>query len=189
MRSAHERWRAWERWQAAAATWKGWNVCPALMAPDPRHPEPEPPRPLGEGGVEARAGHLVTHLSHEVREGGVLLLLDLEPVLGLCVAARLNELRLANAVLVLPRWPYRVAVLPVDELIDRLIVESERLIPDQPMPSVAFVLDSQRDCAIPDRSPDDPRADNRYRLSVGDLPDLRALRTRTIRHVLKLTQQ
>jgi hypothetical protein len=56
------------------------------------------------------------------------------------------------------------------------------------MPNVVFVLDRHRGDALPDRSPDDPRADNRYRLSLADLPDLQALRARGVRHVLKVTQ-
>jgi hypothetical protein len=188
MRSAHERQRAWDRWQAAAGSWKGWAVCPALLAPGTTGP----PLPLGEGrgegSGEPQADDLVAQLEPSLRHSNTLLLLDLEPVLAVRVAARLNELRVANAVLVLARWPYAQAVLPVDRLVQCLIAEAVRLTEEVQLPNVAFVLDNQRGCALPRRMASDPRADNRYRLSVGDLPDLKALRARTIERVLKLTQ-
>jgi hypothetical protein len=190
MRSAHERQRAWDRWQAAAGSWKGWAVCPALLAPGAT----SPPLPLGEaisrgeGSGEPQADELAAQLESSLQQRNTLLLLDLEPVLALRIAARLNERRLANAVLVLPRWPYAHAVLPVDRLVRCLIAEAARLTEEAPLHNVAFVLDNQRSCPLPHRTTADPRADNRYRLAVGDLPDLKALRARNIQRVLKLTQ-
>ena len=84
--------RAWSRWQAAAGPWKGWNVCPLLCVP-------------GADDIEAQradsphAAALATELAPTLTHGGFLVLLDLEPNLGVQVAARLNGLRLANAVL------------------------------------------------------------------------------------------
>jgi hypothetical protein len=40
---------------------------------------------------------------------------------------------------------------------------------------------------VPHRPRDDDRADNRYRLTVADLPNLAALRARAIRRVVKVT--
>jgi hypothetical protein len=96
-------------------------------------------------------------------------------------------MQLANVVLVLPRWPYRRAVLPVDALLHGLISQTRRLIHNASLPNVAFVLDAERTLPLADRPEDDDRADNRYRLGVSDLPDLAALRQRGIRRVLKLS--
>jgi hypothetical protein len=159
-------------------------VCPALLAPWPaqlarRAPADVRPDPTDD---------LVAELDRGLQHGHTLLLLDLEPLLAVRVAARLNQLRVANAVLVVGRWPYAQAVLPVDRLVHCLIAEAARLGVEEQLPNVAFVLDNQRDCALPKRPAADPRADNRYRLAAGDLPDLKALRARTIERVLKLTQ-
>jgi len=121
------------------------------------------------------------------RHGGFLVLLDLEPNLGVQVAARLNGLRLANAVLLLPRWPYAEAILPVERLLYSLLSESRRLAPEQPLPNVAFVVDAERGRPVIRRSAMDRRADNRYRLSPADLPNLATLRAGGVRHVVKLS--
>lgn len=118
--------------------------------------------------------------------GGTALLLELEPILAIYVAARLNELRLANAVLLLPRWPYRHAILPVDGLLAGLVSQASRLTPAA-LPNVAFVLDAERTKAVPHRATNDRRADNRYRLTVADLPNLAALRARNIHRIVKLS--
>ena len=91
----------------------------------------------------------------------------------------------ANAVLLLPRWPYAQAVLPVDGLLGGLVGEAPRLQPGD-LPNVVFVLDAERRRAIPGRANNDPCTDNRYRLMVGDLPNLKALRARGIGKVVKL---
>ncbi len=106
--------------------------------------------------------------------------------MGVHVAARLNQLRLANAVLLLPRWPYAEAILPVDSLLDSLVGLSLRLVAED-LPNVVFVLDAERTRAVPHRPHKDERADNRYRLTVADLPNLAALRGRGIRRIVKIS--
>jgi hypothetical protein len=118
---------------------------------------------------------------------GVLLILDLEPTLGVHVAGRLHQLQLAHPVLVLPRWPYVHGVLSVNTLLHALVTQAERLGPHAQLPNVAFVLDAERSTEVPHRRADDLRADNRYRLAVADLPNVAALRSRGIRHLLKLS--
>jgi hypothetical protein len=119
-----------------------------------------------------------------LERGGVLVVLDLEPVLGVHIAAKLNEERLANAVLVLPRWPYRQAILPVDALVHALVSSAHQLSQDECLPNVAFILDADRGRPVPRRPRTDPRADNRYSLSVADLPDLKSLRARGIHTIV-----
>jgi hypothetical protein len=133
--------------------------------------------------VDAIADGLVSQLT----TGGTFVLLDIDPVAGIHVAARLNLLRLANAVLVLPRWPYEHGVLPVDGLLHALITQSGQLAQEEPMPNVVFVLDAARSKPLLERSKSDRRADNRYRLSLSDLPNLAALRERGIRRVVRLS--
>jgi hypothetical protein len=171
--------RAWARWQAAAGLWQGWSVCPALLAPETVHITPSrSPRPA--------ADHIAASLENTLREPGTAVVMDLDPVLGIYVAARLNHLRLAHAVLLLPRWPYRDAILPVDCLLDGLVRLAPRLVADD-LPNVAFVLDGERQRAVPKRPSDDGRADNRYRLAVADLPNLAALQARGIRRIVRLS--
>jgi hypothetical protein len=171
--------RAWQRWQAAAGSWRGWSVCPALCSPDA---DDIAPRPLPCAVVE----RLGLETAAALRGPGTLLVIDLDPLEGIHVAASLNRLRLAHVVIVLPRWPYAEAVLPVDGLIHALVTESRRLVRDEALPNVAFVLDAERNRSIPHRSVTDRRADNRYCLGQADLPDLAALRARGIRRVLRL---
>ena len=172
--------RAWSRWQAAAGPWKGWNVCPLLCAPGAEDIEPQ-------RAECPRAAALAGELAPTLQEGGVLVLLELEVSLGVQVAARLNRLRLANAVLLLPLWPYAEAILPVERLLYSLLSESRRLAPEQRLPNVAFVVDAERGRPVFRRSAMDRRADNRYRLSPADLPNLAAMRARGIRHVVKIS--
>ena len=155
-------------------------MCPALLAPEIAEVVPRVVR-----RPAARA--LATDLAGSLQQGGVLVVLDLEPILGVNIAALLNQWRLANGVLVLPRWPYRQAVLPVDGLLHALVEQTPRLSDDEQLPNVAFVLDAQRSRAAPQRAASDKRADNRYRLFAGDLPNLAALRMRGIREVRKVT--
>ncbi len=181
--------RAWARWQAAAGLWRGWSVCPALLAPEAAGILPRnAPRPAAADIAASLASTLQGPglVGGAAGRGGTALILDLEPVLGVCVAARLNQLRLANAVLLLPRWPYQRAILPVDSLLHGLLSLSTRLVAEN-LPNVAFVLDAERTRVVPHRARDDERADNRYRLTVADLPNLAALRARGIRRVLKLS--
>jgi hypothetical protein len=175
--------RAWERWQAAAGPWQGWSVCPALLAPGIE--DVDVPR---RSSRETAALRVATGLGPGLAQGGVLVVLDLEPVFGAQVAAALHQRRLANAVLVLPRWPYAHAVLPVDNLVRALVSLGKQLAPAaERLPNVSFVLDAQRQRPVPRRSASDRRADNRYRLSVSDLPNLAALRAHGIGRVLKLS--
>jgi len=174
------RWRIWERWLAAGGTWKGWSVCPALLAAEADDIQPTPVSPPG-------ADTIANAVADELQLGGDCVVLDLEPIVGIHVAASLNQRRLANVVLVLPRWPYVHGVLPVDGLLEALISQAARLVGEVGLPNVAFVVDAQRSLLLRHRSQTDTRADNRYRLAVGDLPDLAALRKRNIRRVLKIS--
>ena len=94
---------------------------------------------------------------------------------------------MANAVLLLPRWPYRQAILPVDGLVHALVAEARRLTSAEHLPNVAFVLDAERSRRVPRRPASDAHADNRYRLLPGDLPSLADLRARGIREVRKVS--
>jgi hypothetical protein len=174
------RWRIWERWLAAGGTWKGWSVCPALLAAEADAIEP---RRVVASGTDVIADALVSQLATH----GTCVLLDMEPSMGIHVAARLNQLRLANVVLVLPRWPYMQGVLPVDGLLHALISQAGRLSTEVKMANVVFVVDAQRSNVVERRSKTDPRADNRYRLASSDLPNLAALRARNIQRVLKIS--
>jgi len=172
--------RAWDRWQAAAGPWQGWTICPALLSPE----------------IETLALPLLDHhestssapIARLLEPGATLCLLDLEPELGVELAAGLAHL--AHPVLVLPRWPYAEAVLPVDRLLATLVDASRRL-PRHPQrhDNVVFVLDNQRAQPVPARSSTDPRADNRYHLATFDLPDLRTLRQRGIRHIQHISRR
>lgn len=143
-------------------------------------------------GVEARAEDypmadvLADQLSATLRPGGVLLVLEVRPELGVHVAARLNALQMAHVVLVLSRWPYRQATLPTDCLLHSLLGQSRRLRRDATLPNVVFVLDAERGRPLARRSTSDPRADNRYQLSPADLPNLATLRARGIHRVVKV---
>ncbi|MDQ6673625.1 MAG: hypothetical protein M3069_23265 [Chloroflexota bacterium] len=172
--------RAWDRWQACAGGWKGWSVCPALLAPGI---EEIVPRRVDQPSASRLARHLAGSLQH----GGVLVVLELEPILGVHIAALLNQWRVASAVLLLPRWPYRQAILPVDGLAGALVGQARRLTHTAHLPNVAFVLDAERTRSIPARSAGDQRADNRYRLVASDLPNLAALRAHGIREVRKVS--
>jgi hypothetical protein len=130
---------------------------------------------------------IATTLATTLEQGGVLVAVNLDPALGVNVAAQLNEWQLANAVLVLPRWPYRQALLPVDELVDALVGQADKLSRDTDMDNVVFVLDNQRTRSVAGRRKSDVRADNRYQLTVADLPGLTALRTRRIRRIVMLS--
>jgi hypothetical protein len=103
------------------------------------------------------------------------------------IAALLNEWQVANGVLLLPRWPYRQAILPVDGLVHALVGQARRLATTVHLPNAVFVLDAERSHAVPHRAARDARADNRYRLMAADLPNLAALRARGIREVRKVS--
>jgi hypothetical protein len=113
---------------------------------------------------------------------------DLEPVMGVYVASELSRRELAHVALVLPRWPYLHAVLPVETLISALIDESRRLKPLAHSGNVVFFLDGERALVLPDRPASDRHADNRYRLSARDLPNLATLQRAGIRRVLKVAR-
>jgi hypothetical protein len=171
--------RAWERWLAAAGPWRGWSVCPTLLSPELERIDPRPPRSAPQ------AAHLAACIAPVLETPGTLCLLDLEPTLGVQVAARL--VRYAHPVLLLPRWPYAEALLPANELAWTVVHESRRL-PRRPegLPNVVFVLDAERARPLRNRLAHDPRADNRYQLAVFELPDLRTLRVRGITRIRRI---
>lgn len=177
---------AWERWQAAAGdAWRGWATCPALVTPD----FDDIGGPLSHVQSDESAS-LVNELRPALAGRGTALVVDLEPVLGVQIAARINEMELAHAVLVLPRWPYDEAVLETHQLVNVLIEESDRLRPaENPSSSVVFVLDAQRSCGLSKRPLKDRRADNRYALTAADLPNLTRLRERGVHNVIKLARR
>lgn len=170
--------RAWERWQAAAGPWRGWVACHVLAAPDIDGVTPTDVRvsPVVDALVEKVASSL---------KGGTAVVLDLQPVLGVLIAARLNAKHNAHAVLVLPRWAYCDAVLPVDTLLWTLITTASSLNPHVESTNVVFVLDAERSKPVARRN-SDCRADNRYTLSLADLPNLANLRVRGIQRVVKI---
>ena len=132
--------------------------------------------------AESVAGRLAESLC----KGGTALELDLEPSLGVQVAARLYQAQLAYAVLVLPTWPYAEAILPTAELLTALVVESLRLnSASRQIRNVAFVLDARRQQPV-ERPADDRRVDNRYQLTVADMPNLAELRRAGIGRVVKV---
>jgi len=174
---------AWERWQAAAGPWRGWAVCPLLRQPELERAAAHARRRQG------RAGELYQDLREALsNRGGTAVVLDLEPVVGVEVAARLNRDRIAHPVLVLPRWPYAEAILPFERLLDSLTAGARLLTtPGERLANVVFVLDAERNTPVPRRTAMDRRADNRFRLSTGDLPTLRDLRSGGIGRVVKVT--
>jgi hypothetical protein len=137
----------------------------------------------------AEALSLADGLTHPARQGGTAFVLDLQPSLGVQVAAELNRRGLAHAVLVLPRWPHAQAVLPADELIGSLLHASSRLLGAPASSNVVFVVDAERSRPIDRRAASDPRIDNRYQLGSGDLPDLGTLHRGGIHRVLKLAHR
>jgi hypothetical protein len=172
---------AWDRWQAAAGPWRGWAVCHALAAPDVDSVRPQ--RAPTPPAAERLANELAEQLSHADASA---VLLDLNPLVGVPVASSLNRSGLAHAVLVLPRWPYAEAVLSVDALLSSLMTESDYLSKRDGVASVVFVLDAERGTSIV-RPTRDRRADNRYRISAADLPNLARLRAAGIRRVVKIS--
>lgn len=173
---------AWERWQAAAGPWRGWAICPALAAPDTDGAE------LVAAVPSRMAVALAQELAIALSRGRTATVLDLDPLIGIRVAAQLYEDRLAHAVLVLPRWPYAEAVLSVEGLLATAIAESRRLAHGADLANVVFVLDADRNRPIPARSARDRRADNRYRLGPADLPRLADLRRAGIDRVVKISR-
>src|SRR5579872_2334449 len=92
--------RAWQRWQAAAGAWCGWATCPAMVTPGPDFAATR-----STDGACARV--LADQVARSISDGrGTAIVIDLEPTLGVHIAAHLNSLRLANAVIIMPRWPY-----------------------------------------------------------------------------------
>ena len=169
--------RAWSRWQRAAGPWRGWAICPALTMP---------------GGVLSSDVRTTKRCLPEVEptleSGGTALVLDLEPALGVLIAAEISRRQLAHVVLVLPRWPHEHAVLPVGDLLATLVASSRHLREPTLASNVVFVLDAERQQSIR-RPATDARVDNRYSLSVGDLPNLATLRQAGIQRILKVAHQ
>jgi hypothetical protein len=171
---------AWKRWQAAAGPWRGWAVCPALTMP--------------VGVVDDLSGTAchstvdIAELAQSLRLGEAAVVLDLEPVLGVRLAAELSRQQLAHVVLALPRWPHADAVLATDRLASTLVATAARLSAGGDRSNVVFVLDGERQTSL--RRPlKDRRVDNRYALSLADLPNIATLRGAGIRRLLKVTHQ
>ncbi|HEV7664776.1 MAG TPA: hypothetical protein VGQ62_14670 [Chloroflexota bacterium] len=175
--------RAWRRWQDAAGPWQGWGVCPALVAPGSEAITPQRPR----GDIAARANALATDLAATLASSGATLVLaDLAPSLGVSLAAQLYGRGLAHPLLVLPRWPYADAVLPLGELLYTLVELAPRAGASLHASHVCLVIDAERERAVPNRSKRAASADNRYRLVPYDLPDLAALRARDVQRIVRL---
>lgn len=177
-----QRQEAWQRWQAAAGPWVSWSLCLALVAPTQEGiAVSEHDRPRRD------VDSLSAQLSRTLGTDGTAIQLDLEPTLGVQVAARLHCLQLAHVVLVLPRWPHADAILPTAELIATLVDESRRLaLTDEQFRHAVIVLDAERHKRV-DRPADDSRIDNRYHVSIGDLPKLADLRRAGLRRIVKVT--
>ena len=167
---------AWRRWQAAAGPWQGWSICPTLLSPEVETlPRLRPQH-------DARAAQLAAAMHPSLAQaGGTLCVLDLQPTLGVQIAARLAEL--AHPVLVLPRWPYAEAILLTDELLAILIAEASALPSSSRLPNVVLVLDGERSRPVHQRPANDQRADNRFPPASFELPDLATLRARDIRRI------
>jgi hypothetical protein len=143
-----------------------------------------------EDGWPAReaptADHHLSELDDVLGDGTTAVVLDLEPVTGVEIAATLSQRRHAHAVLVLPRWPHPEATLPTSQLIATLVEASRRLKPGVEARHVVFVLDGERSKSI-DRAATDSRVDNRYDLAIGDLPNLERLRAAGVERIVKLS--
>jgi hypothetical protein len=185
--------RAWDAWEAAAGPWRRWSVCLPLLGPG-LDELPNPERLGRRRHADRRTTKLLASLSSQLSpavEPGAelaveptLLILDLQPELGLRLAAAMNRQGLARPLLLLGRWPYAEAVLPAWPVVDTAMAESRGLRADVSAQHVVAVLDGQRTLACPDRPADDPRADNRYQLAPQDLPDTEARLARGIRQVI-----
>jgi hypothetical protein len=155
-----------------------------LLAPEVDSISRQPPAGKFFARAEALAQELAATLDGA---DGTLILADLAPALGVSLAAQLYARQLARPLLVLPRWPYARAVLPVAELLYALIELAPRRNALQ-VGHVCVIIDAERERPIPHRSPRDPRADNRYHLLRYDLPNLAALRERGIRRIVKVAR-
>jgi hypothetical protein len=154
-------------------------MCPMLLSPEIEALSVPRPR------RHPRAARLAESMAPLLAQPGALCVLDLEPLLGVQVAARLAAL--AHPVLLLPRWPYSDGVLPCDRLAATLLAEA-RSLPAEPrrLPNVLFVIDAERGKPLPNRPRADTRADNRHALSIFDLPDLKTLRARGIQRIHRI---
>jgi hypothetical protein len=141
----------------------------------------------GTGTSRLESSSDFAELLELLRLGGSAVVLDLEPLSGVRMAAEASHRGLAHVVLIVPRWPHAEAVLPTAELIATLLGESRRLRVPAATSNVVFVLDGERE--MPLRRPlSDPRVDNRYALAVGDLPNLAALRAAGVQRLVKVSR-
>jgi len=177
-----QRLNAWRRWQAAAGPWRGYCICPALTVLESTVSEStlSPPRPPSLP-VPGRKGGDFLRLFKE----HTAVVVDLDPLVGVELAAEASQRRLAHVVLVLPRWPHANAVLPCGALAETLVTCSTLLTDSATSTNVVFVLDGERRTAVRRRF-SDPRIDNRYDLALGDLPGLARLRAAGIKRVVKV---
>lgn len=167
--------RSWRRWQDAAGPWRGWAVCPALSMPSPIEPTSTETLPSAE----------LPDLTQVLLRDGTAVVLDLDPVVGVAIAAELSRRRLAHVVLVLPRWPHQDALLPCNVLVSILVRRSSHL-GSGAASKVVFVLDGERQKPVRKRT-GDARIDNRYTLAPGDLPNLGVLRRAGIQRIVKIS--
>jgi hypothetical protein len=164
----------WRRWQAAAGPWRGYVVCPALQVGTlPLIPFANRPVP----SAEPLFGSAPTAV-----------IVDLDPVVGVKLAASMSQGGRAHVVLVLPRWPHTQAVLPSEQLLSTLVVTSRWLTQPPHAAHVMFVVDAERRKDIAPRPARDARVDNRYDLIAGDLPNLQTLRAAGIQRIVKVTR-
>lgn len=186
---------AWARWQAAAGAWRGWAICPALTMPTDAAPTDVAPTDVartesGWSDVDVEMVELVELVealaSTTLAGAPTALAIDLDPVLGVHLAAALNQRALASVVLLLPRWPHADAVLPSGKLIWALVDASRHVRRCPSAQHVVFVLDGERSKSIV-RPTIDSRIDNRYDLAVSDLPTLRQLRCAGVERIVKLS--
>jgi hypothetical protein len=172
--------RAWHRWQACAGVWQGWTICPTLLAPEVEEVIPRVVR-------RPAARTLAATVADGLESGGVLVLLDLEPILGVHVAALLNQWHVANGVLVLPRWPYRQAILPGRRSGHALVGQTRRLTSRTPAERRVRPRRGTQPAGAAALRPVTPRADNRYRLRSCRSARSGRPRARGIRQVRKLS--
>ena len=169
-------------WLAAAGPWWRWGLYLPLIAPWP--PDDFGASFFTRDGASEAVGSLAELLSERLRETPTLVVLDLDPILGLRVATSLAEAGLAHPVPFLPRWPYAEAVLPTGELLAALAYLAGRLPDDLHAGSVVMALDSGRNLPIPSRPWSDPRTDNRGEIAGDDLPNVAALQAAGITKVI-----
>lgn len=157
-------------------------MCPLLASPEIEAIEPHAPSER----LRQQARHLREQIQLELTEPGTCLLLDLHPVVGISIAGALCGEGLARPLLLLPRWPYGLAVLDSAQPLWALNEFAPHPI-DQVRGNVCIVIDAQRQIGGAARQSERAQVDNRYRLSTLDFPSLNDLRAREIRRIVRLS--